>query len=267
MCMRSDERAFVDAVRVGDGDAGRVVGQSLKALRQAAGLTQFEMAQRLGIGQVAVSKIEQRGDVQISSLQRYVEALGASLRIDAVFPVHSELGVRIQSEFGGRADGKAQYILPIFEDQNDEQSANRDIVLSIKPIYSKKIFQGIKTIELRRRFPLSGAEGSIVYIYSTSPEMALIGAARIDNVERLPLAALWRKHGKSASIQKSEFDKYFDGLDEGVALKLAEARQFARPLGLLELKERFGFKAPQSFLYAKPNLQKALRNEHTNLSD
>jgi predicted transcriptional regulator/DNA-binding XRE family transcriptional regulator len=263
----SSGRAFVDAVRVGDGDAGRIVGRSLKALRQAAGLTQLEMAHRLGIGQAAISKIEQRGDVQISSLQRYVEALGASLRIDAVFPTNSQVASQIRSDLTERAEDNAQYVLPIFGNKIDAEAEKRAVILSIKPTYSKKIFQGIKTIELRRRFPLSGAEGATAYIYSTSPEMALVGTAKIDNVERLTLPALWKKHGKSASIQKSAFEEYFRGLEEGFALSLSDPRRFSRPLDLPELRERFGFKAPQSFLYAKADLQKALRNEHTNVSD
>ena len=261
------KREFIDAVRVGDGDAGRVVGQSLRALRQAGGFTQIEMAKRLGVGQAAISKIEQRGDVQISSLQRYVEALGASLRIDAAFSVHSSFGVRIRAELGGAAAEDDQYILPIFGDHDDVRSAKRDIVISIKPNYSGKIFDGVKTIELRRRFPLSVVPGATAYIYSTSPEMALVGTIRIENVERLELSVLWEKHGRSASIKKADFDEYFNGLDEGFALKLSTPRRFARPLPLPELKERFGFNAPQSFLYAKPDLQKALRNEYTNISD
>lgn len=265
--MRSGKREIVDAVRVGDSDAGRVVGQSLRALRQAAGFTQIEMAKRLGVGQAAISKIEQRGDVQISSLQRYVEALGASLRIDAAFPVHSEFGVRIQAELGGAVSDDDQYVLPIFGDRDDARPPKRDIVISIKPNYSSKILDGVKTIELRRRFPLALAAGATAYIYSTSPEMALLGAIKIENVERLELSALWKKYGRFASIKKFDFDEYFSGLEEGFALKLSTPCRFTRPLTLLELKERFGFKAPQSFFYAKPDLQKALQNEHTNISD
>lgn len=264
--MMSAEPEFVDAIRVGDSDAGRVVGQSLRALRQAAGLTQLEMAERLGVGQAAISKIEQRGDVQISSLRRYVEALGANLRVDAAFPVHSELGLRVRCEFDGYHADNDQYILPIFRDQNDAHHENRDIVISIKPNYSGKIFEGVKTIELRRRFPLSIPSRVLAYIYSTAPEMALVGTIKIDNVERLELSAMWRKHGRAASIEKVDFDAYFSGLQEGFALKLSAPYRFTKPLTLPELRERFGFKAPQSFLYAKPDLQKALRDEQTIIS-
>lgn len=261
----TDKREFIDAVRVGNGDAGRVVGQSLRSLRLAAGLTQLDMATRLGIGQAAISKIEQRGDVQISSLHRYVEALGANLRIDATFPTKSELGLRIQSEFGNFYTDNDQYILPIFGDENNDTPIKRDIVISIRPNYSGKIFDGLKTIELRRRFPRTVSPGSVAYVYSTSPERALVGAVKIDLVEQLDLSTLWKKHGPSASIKKADFDEYFSGLKEGFALKLSGPSRFAEPLSLPQLRERFGFKAPQSFLYAKPDLQKALRNEHTNV--
>ncbi|AWC21066.1 MULTISPECIES: helix-turn-helix domain-containing protein [Aminobacter] len=259
------DRKIVEAVRIGDGDAGRVVGLSLKALRQAVGLTQLQMAERLSVGQAAISKIEQRGDVQISSLQRYVEALGARLRIDAAFP--SDIGFAaeaLQQITGARIDNDDQYLLPIF---GDDRPLRRDVILSIKPAYSDKILEGVKTVELRRRFPLSVGQGATAYIYSTSPVRALVGAAEITDVERLPLATLWRRHGKSASIRKLDFDAYFGGLSEGYALNISNVRRFSHPLNLIELKERFGFKAPQSFLYAKPNLQMALQNEHTNISN
>lgn len=265
--MTSFECEFVDAVRVGDGDAGRVVGQSLKALRQAAGLTQMEMAGRLGVGQAAISKIEQRGDVQISSLQRYVAALGAHLRIDASFPVQSEFGSRIWAELDGAVADKDQYVLPLLDFRNDVARSKRDIVISIRPGYSEKIFDGSKTIELRRRFPLLTSPGSIAHVYSTSPEMALVGTVRIEEVQRLELDDLWRRHGRSASIGRADFDHYFEDLEKGYALRLSTPRRFRRRMTLPELRERFGFKAPQSFLYAKPDLQKALRNEHADLPD
>ncbi|MER8958286.1 MULTISPECIES: helix-turn-helix domain-containing protein [unclassified Mesorhizobium] len=257
----SKDGTFVDAVRVGSGEAGRVVGISLKTLRQALGLTQLELAQRLGVGQAAVSKIEQRGDVQISSLQRYVEALGARLRIDAVFPAVSDA---LADTLRAYQDDHDQYVLPIFD---DDLRSRRDLVLSIKPEYSKKILVGKKTVELRRRFPLATPRGTVAYIYSTSPVRALVGAAEIRGIERLPIKTLWQRHGRSASIRKADFDSYFGGLDEGYALTMVKPRLFSRPLDLAELRERFGFKAPQSFLYAKPSLQRALQNEPSNLSN
>jgi transcriptional regulator with XRE-family HTH domain len=56
----------------------------LRALREAAGLTQGELAQRVEITQSQLSKMEHREDHRISTLRRYVQALGGSLEICAV---------------------------------------------------------------------------------------------------------------------------------------------------------------------------------------
>jgi transcriptional regulator with XRE-family HTH domain len=56
----------------------------LRALREAMGLTQGELAQRIEITQSQLSKMERRDDHRISTLRRYVTALGGSLEICAV---------------------------------------------------------------------------------------------------------------------------------------------------------------------------------------
>jgi DNA-binding transcriptional regulator YiaG len=56
----------------------------LRALREAVGLTQGELAQRVEITQSQLSKMERREDHRLSTLRRYVEALGGNLEICAV---------------------------------------------------------------------------------------------------------------------------------------------------------------------------------------
>ncbi len=52
--------------------------------RQKAGLTQVELARRLGISQAQVARIEKRGydAYTLSSLRRYVKALGEGFSLD-----------------------------------------------------------------------------------------------------------------------------------------------------------------------------------------
>lgn len=256
---------IVKAVRVSDTDLGRVVGQSLRRLRELAGLTQNELAVRLNVGQGAVSKIEHRGDVQISSLQKYVEALGATLRIDASFSAEALKAAKFENAFDADIHDEDQLVFPIFGD--DLFRPKRDVVLSIRPLYSEKIFQGRKTVELRRRFPMSAPRGTTVFIYSTSPVRAMVGSAEIEEVMRLPIVEIWKQFGKSAQIDRVDFDHYFAGLDEGFALKISNARSFARPVDLSELRRRFGFEPPQSFLYATPILRMALQDEYSDVSN
>ena len=56
----------------------------LRSLREAAGFTQGELAERVEITQSQLSKMERREDHRVSTLRRYVEALGGSLEICAV---------------------------------------------------------------------------------------------------------------------------------------------------------------------------------------
>lgn len=257
--------SVVQAIRLNDSDLGRVVGKSLKALRELAGLTQTDLATRLDVGQAAISKIENRGDVQISSLRKYVEALGAKLRIDAAFDVASRKKVRLEGAFDFDLNDDDQLVFPIFGDELFRPK--RDVVLSVRPQYSDKIFEGKKTVELRRRFPVAAPRGTIAYIYSTSPVRAMMGSTEIENVIKLPVREIWKKFGKMAQITKTDFDDYFAGVKEGFALKISNAKPFSRPVNLTELRDRFGFEPPQSFLYATPVLRTALQDEYSNVSD
>jgi len=58
----------------------------LQELRRALDLTQQQVAASLGINQVAVSKMEGQTDMYVSTLRRFVEAMGGELRIVAHFP-------------------------------------------------------------------------------------------------------------------------------------------------------------------------------------
>ena len=58
----------------------------LTELRKVQGITQVELAQKLGIKQPAISQLEQQTDMQISTLQRLVKALGGVLEITIRFP-------------------------------------------------------------------------------------------------------------------------------------------------------------------------------------
>ena len=59
---------------------------TLRELRKARQLTQVSVARELGVSQDAVSRMEQRSDLLLSTLRRTVEAMGGSLSLIARFP-------------------------------------------------------------------------------------------------------------------------------------------------------------------------------------
>jgi len=60
--------------------------EGLKALRQLANRSQEQIAQRLGIKQPSVLKIERQTDLYLSTLRRFVEAAGGTLELRIDLP-------------------------------------------------------------------------------------------------------------------------------------------------------------------------------------
>ena len=58
----------------------------LQALRKSRQVTQVDLAKAMQVDQAAVSKLEHRDDMYISTLRSYVQALGGELKLVASFP-------------------------------------------------------------------------------------------------------------------------------------------------------------------------------------
>ena len=71
----------------------------LGEVRELVGLTQEELAKRLGIKQPTLSHLESQEDMQVSTLRRVIEALGGTLEIVVHLPTGD---IRIQ-QFAGSA--------------------------------------------------------------------------------------------------------------------------------------------------------------------
>jgi DNA-binding Xre family transcriptional regulator len=79
---RADESGVAPKVLV----RGAKVGQryDLRTLRVALGLTQAEIAERSGMAQGDVSRLEGQEDLRLSTLARHAEALGGKLDVAVV---------------------------------------------------------------------------------------------------------------------------------------------------------------------------------------
>ncbi len=88
--------------RVAERERQLLAALALQELRQARKLTQQQLAESLEISQASVSKMESQSDMYVSTLRRFLEAMGGELRIVAAF-----------------ADGEV--LINLFEDIDEEQ--------------------------------------------------------------------------------------------------------------------------------------------------
>jgi len=120
------------------------------------------------------------------------------------------------------------------------------VLLSIKPAFAERIFDGSKQFEFRRRI-FRNREVKKVIVYVTSPVSKVIGEFEIENILELEIPRLWEETKEFSGIPKDHFESYFHGRTLGYAIKIGKTRRYETPL---ELKANFNVKyAPRSFVY------------------
>lgn len=128
--------------------------------------------------------------------------------------------------------------------------ANNAVLMSIRPQYASKIFDGTKTVELRRIKPKTLNNGDLIFVYVSSPVKSLFGAFRVAHVVEKPLPTLWKTVKNHAGVSYAEYSKYFDGVHSGVAIFIKDVWLLPKPIHLSDLKKEVdGFYPPQSFRY------------------
>lgn len=126
---------------------------------------------------------------------------------------------------------------------------NKVLLLSIRPIYSEKIFSGEKQVELRRLRP-SVREGDLVLVYTSSPSCELTGAFVVGGVEAGTPRTLWEKVRRECGITKAQYDDYFQGTEKAYGIRIERAWRLKAPVKLAKLRRHSaGFHPPQSYRY------------------
>lgn len=123
------------------------------------------------------------------------------------------------------------------------------LLLSIRPKYAEQIFNGVKTVELRRIKPKLSC-GDTVLVYVSSPTKALIGAFEVDRVIESSPQSLWNKVSDIAGVTEKEFTEYYDGTEKAYGIFIKKSWQLDTPLDLSNLKMKWkNFHPPQSYRY------------------
>lgn len=119
-----------------------------------------------------------------------------------------------------------------------------DAIISIRPFYAEAILANRKTVELRRRIPLT-PRGTRLWIYATKPIAAIVGTAIVSEVSRGAPADIWSAYGRDAHISVEAFDAYFEGTGEAIAIMLHDIRRIP-DIGIEQVREILGaFHPPQ----------------------
>jgi predicted transcriptional regulator len=120
------------------------------------------------------------------------------------------------------------------------------VLLSIKPEFAEKIFNGTKRVEFRRIIYRSDKITSIV-VYASSPVQKIVGEFEVDEVLSGSPEYLWYETSKDAGISKTHFDQYFADKGIGYAIRIKSVKRYRDPLCL---KLDFNIShPPQSFQY------------------
>jgi predicted transcriptional regulator len=124
----------------------------------------------------------------------------------------------------------------------------RSVLLSVKPKFARSLMAGTKTAEVRRRFP-DIAAGTLIYVYSSSPERAIVGTLRSEGVHRRGPNEVWEQFKEIIDIDERYLHDYLVNVDEAVVVEVSAPQPWNVPVSLAQLRELLGVEPPQSYRY------------------
>lgn len=122
------------------------------------------------------------------------------------------------------------------------------VLLSIKPEFAEKIFDGNKRFEYRKSL-FKNTSIKTVIVYVSSPVKKVIGEFEIEKFIQADKESLWKQTKDYSGITKTFFDEYFEGREFANAISIKSVKRYDIPKCL---KSDFDIHfAPQSFIYLK----------------
>ncbi len=121
------------------------------------------------------------------------------------------------------------------------------VILSIKPEFAKKIFQGSKKFEFRRTL-FKNKEVVKIVVYASAPISKVIGEFEIDSILYDEIDPLWEITSRHSGITEEYYNDYFVGKDKGYAIKVKNPIKYDE---YLCIRETYGIRPPQSFAYLR----------------
>lgn len=119
------------------------------------------------------------------------------------------------------------------------------VLLSIKPEFAFKIFEGTKKFEFRKVI-FKNPNIKTVVVYASSPIQQVIGEFEIDNIISFNPEKIWRMTKKHSGISEEFFYEYFADRDIAHAIKIKKTKKYKKPLCI---RKDFNAVPPQSYMY------------------
>lgn len=119
------------------------------------------------------------------------------------------------------------------------------VVLSIKPEFAFKIFDGTKKFEFRKAI-FKNTNIKTVIVYASSPVQQVIGEFDIERIINKDIDSLWNMTQDFSGISKDYFYEYFANHVDGYAIEIKKPKKYRQPKCL---RTDYNLVPPQSFAY------------------
>lgn len=121
------------------------------------------------------------------------------------------------------------------------------VLLSIKPEFAYKIFDGTKKYEFRKQIFKDSSIKKVI-VYSSSPEQKVIGEFTIDDILNDTPSDLWLQTRDYSGITQAFYEEYFRGRKNAYAIKVASTKLYEQKKNLSDFDIIY---PPQSFAYVE----------------
>ena len=119
------------------------------------------------------------------------------------------------------------------------------VLLSVKPEFAEKIFNGTKKYEFRKSI-FKNKEVDTVVVYASSPWQYVIGEFKIETILSDNVDSIWEQTHEFSGISEDFYRMYFAHKSSAFAIKIGRVTRFKKHKRLSDYHVNF---APQSYVY------------------
>ena len=123
----------------------------------------------------------------------------------------------------------------------------KTVLLSIKPEFAEKIFDGTKKFEFRKSIFKNNNVQKVI-VYASSPVQKVIGEFSIEDILNDDVETIWEKTSRYSGITHDFYLSYFANKEKAYAIKIGKTKRYHQYRNLSDYNLNF---APQSFAYIR----------------